>query len=143
MYYKLDWPEGEITFEAPNREIYKFEGFLQLGGGAARHIGAIADTAPAKARRERKPGASPEHVHLTSDTSDHEKLEEALSRRQDGDVEGSEALPGNVRRGLTTENLLLRGCTLRNTGWVIGVVAYAGDSTKVRAIAAHSKLCLP
>jgi len=141
LYYKLDWPEGEITFEAPNREIYKFEGFLQLGGGAARHIGAIADTAPAKARRERKPGASPEHVHLTSDTSDHEKLEEALSRRQDGDVEGSEALPGNVRRGLTTENLLLRGCTLRNTGWVIGVVAYAGDSTKVQlnATGIHAK----
>lgn len=28
-------------------------------------------------------------------------------------------------------NLLLRGCTLRNTEWVVGIVAFTGDETKI------------
>ncbi|ODQ63352.1 phospholipid-translocating P-type ATPase [Nadsonia fulvescens var. elongata DSM 6958] len=32
---------------------------------------------------------------------------------------------------LTINNLLLRGCTLRNTKWVIGVVVATGDDTKI------------
>ncbi|CAO3595457.1 unnamed protein product [Absidia cylindrospora] len=32
---------------------------------------------------------------------------------------------------ITHNNLLLRGCVLRNTGWVIGIVAYTGDDTKI------------
>ncbi|AOA61897.1 Aminophospholipid translocase (flippase) [Komagataella phaffii CBS 7435] len=32
---------------------------------------------------------------------------------------------------ITNENVLLRGCALRNTKWVIGVVVYTGPETKV------------
>ncbi|KAI5809953.1 phospholipid-translocating P-type ATPase [Peziza echinospora] len=32
---------------------------------------------------------------------------------------------------VTINNLLLRGCTLRNTEWIIGVVAFTGDETKI------------
>ncbi|KAF7731918.1 hypothetical protein EC973_007749 [Apophysomyces ossiformis] len=32
---------------------------------------------------------------------------------------------------ITYNNLLLRGCVLRNTKWVIGVVVYTGDDTKI------------
>lgn len=38
--------------------------------------------------------------------------------------EGAKPVP------LDASNLLLRGCALRNTEWVIGVVAYAGADTK-------------
>ncbi|KAI9199832.1 uncharacterized protein BJ171DRAFT_462045 [Polychytrium aggregatum] len=33
---------------------------------------------------------------------------------------------------LTINQLLLRGCVVRNTEWIIGVVAYTGDDTKLR-----------
>ena len=32
---------------------------------------------------------------------------------------------------LSSENLLLRGSSLRNTDWVIGFVVYAGHQTKI------------
>lgn len=35
------------------------------------------------------------------------------------------------REAITNDNVLLRGCTLRNTKWVIGVVVYTGTETKI------------
>lgn len=32
---------------------------------------------------------------------------------------------------ITINNVLLRGCTLRNTKWAIGIVAFTGDDTKI------------
>ncbi|BFZ58522.1 phospholipid transporting ATPase [Savitreella phatthalungensis] len=32
---------------------------------------------------------------------------------------------------ISAETLLLRGCTLRNTAWVIGIVVFTGDDTKI------------
>ncbi|OWB54686.1 hypothetical protein B5S28_g539 [[Candida] boidinii] len=44
---------------------------------------------------------------------------------------------GDDRKGeianepVTINNLLLRGCTLKNTKWVVGVVVFTGDDTKI------------
>nr|XP_004658901.2 phospholipid-transporting ATPase VD [Jaculus jaculus] len=38
--------------------------------------------------------------------------------------------PNKDRVGLSKENLLLRGCTIRNTEAVVGIVVYAGHETK-------------
>lgn len=36
-----------------------------------------------------------------------------------------------MQEPVSINNLLLRGCTLRNTQWAIGVVAFTGDETKI------------
>lgn len=40
--------------------------------------------------------------------------------------------PGiEMSEAVSINNLLLRGCTLRNTDWAIGIVAFTGDDTKI------------
>lgn len=40
---------------------------------------------------------------------------------------------------LNSENILLRGSSLRNTEWVIGFVAYAGHQTKIMMNSSNAK----
>lgn len=42
-----------------------------------------------------------------------------------------ELINADEKESVNNENVLLRGCTLRNTKWAIGVVVYTGDETKV------------
>lgn len=42
-----------------------------------------------------------------------------------------EAEPKEMAEPVGINNLLLRGCTIRNTEWVLGVVAFTGDDTKI------------
>ncbi|CAI5759985.1 unnamed protein product [Candida verbasci] len=68
------------------------------------------------------------------------KADELIDRSFQIDSEGPHAnlysYQGNLRyrdsqEPITINNLLLRGCTLRNTKWVIGIVAFTGDDTKI------------
>lgn len=40
-------------------------------------------------------------------------------------------LPDGSKESLTTDQLLLRGCTLRKTPWVVGVAVSVGYDTKI------------
>eukprot|EP00931_Biecheleriopsis_adriatica_P065519 TRINITY_DN40033_c0_g1_i1.p1 TRINITY_DN40033_c0_g1~~TRINITY_DN40033_c0_g1_i1.p1 ORF type:complete len:1132 (+),score=166.07 TRINITY_DN40033_c0_g1_i1:42-3398(+) len=40
--------------------------------------------------------------------------------------------------GISMNNFLLRGCELENTAWIIGLICYTGDLTKVRLNAAET-----
>ena len=46
--------------------------------------------------------------------------------------EGRLELAGGKKIPLGPRNVLLRGCTLRQTDWVVGVVIYAGAETKIQ-----------
>jgi len=37
----------------------------------------------------------------------------------------------NERLPLDASNFVLRGCSIRNTGWVVGVCLYSGHDTKI------------
>jgi len=43
---------------------------------------------------------------------------------------------------LSSENILLRGSSIRNTGWVIGIAVYTGHQTKVMMNASKPKFKL-
>lgn len=47
------------------------------------------------------------------------------------DRRNPEAEPKEMAEPVGINNLLLRGCTVRNTEWVLGVVAFTGEDTKI------------
>lgn len=47
------------------------------------------------------------------------------------DPKAPEKVGTPMEEPVSINNLLLRGCTLRNTDWIIGVVAFTGDETKI------------
>jgi len=47
------------------------------------------------------------------------------------DAKSPEAEPEIKAEPVSIENLLLRGCNLKNTDWVIGVVVFTGQETKI------------
>ena len=46
---------------------------------------------------------------------------------------------GDEQISLSAENLLLRGSSLRNTDWIIGVVVYTGHDTRIMRNSVGSK----
>ena len=47
------------------------------------------------------------------------------------DSKDPEAAPKEMAEPVGINNLLLRGCTLRNTDWIVGIVAFTGEETKI------------
>lgn len=55
----------------------------------------------------------------------------AVVRWQQYDPRDPQAPPKEMAEPIGINNLLLRGCTLRNTEWILGVVAFTGEETKI------------
>ncbi|CRK21572.1 hypothetical protein BN1723_019369, partial [Verticillium longisporum] len=45
--------------------------------------------------------------------------------------DGFDSEPHNMVEPITIDNMLLRGCNLRNTDWALGIVMFTGHDTKI------------
>ena len=54
-----------------------------------------------------------------------------VARWYDRDINSPQMDPDIKAEPVSIENLLLRGCNLKNTDWVIGAVVFTGEETKI------------
>ena len=97
---------GLLTVEPPNADLHHFKGRLALAGGGGE---AGGDPAPTATPAAPLPPSSPTTAAAT--------------------------IPSRVVP-VTINEVLLRGCTLKNTGAVLGVVVYTGADTRIQRNAA-------
>ncbi|KIW20668.1 hypothetical protein PV08_01245 [Exophiala spinifera] len=55
----------------------------------------------------------------------------AVAKWQQFDPRNPDAPPREMAEPISINNLLLRGCSLKNTEWVLGVVVFTGQETKI------------
>lgn len=75
----------------------------------------------------------PPNTHLYSFNATINVVQSTISTMQGYDLEAKMAVASefSFKLPVTIDELLLRGCTLRNTDWVIGVVVYTGEDTRL------------
>ncbi|KAI8643221.1 hypothetical protein BD408DRAFT_401981 [Parasitella parasitica] len=66
---------------------------------------------------------------ISSDDTDDEDIDDFHTISSDGTDE--EQVSHEKTEAITGSSMLLRGCVLRNTGWVIGLVLFTGNETKI------------
>lgn len=139
-----------LTCPQPNDKLYKFSGNMAIGAKAVE--GALADAAAlleaggadeGRGAEGPAPGAGgamppvPLGVGASAAGSVADASAVAMSTPRGRDDAGEALGKGDAAVSLEGvhpvdyQNMLLRGCTLRNTGWVLAVVVYTGRQTKV------------
>ena len=111
--------DARVECEAPNNQLYKFEG--KLVGVAA----GVTEKVDAAATAGIEPAANDD------DDDDDDASKDAVApadvRRADGF--SPTFFPREIPLGV--DNVLLRGSTLRNTTWILGVVVFTGKDSKL------------
>ncbi|KAI7888933.1 uncharacterized protein EV154DRAFT_604382 [Mucor mucedo] len=67
---------------------------------------------------------------LQMDSAELETIDETIDS-DDDEEDGRERVSHEKTEAVTGNSVLLRGCVLRNTGWVIGLVLFTGNETKI------------
>lgn len=112
-----------IESEPPNANLYSYNGVLKWKV-------ENNDLVRTETTRRRQASASLsssaaelETIGESSTISSEEEEDDEYDNRRNVSHEKTEAVTGN--------SLLLRGCVLRNTAWVIGLVLFTGNETKI------------
>eukprot|EP00834_Sanchytrium_tribonematis_P006644 NODE_509_length_6670_cov_0.463856.p1 type:complete len:1053 gc:universal NODE_509_length_6670_cov_0.463856:3825-667(-) len=100
--------DGYIESELPNNSLYTFDGTLRY-----------------KLNKELEGGQINEHGILTPDGHNNPRIA-TLNRSKP-----SNNRDGHMECPLGPEQMLLRGCQLRNTKWIQGMIIFTGHETKL------------
>jgi phospholipid-translocating ATPase len=109
-----------LECEPPHPNIYQFNGVMRWNIERP----AIVDDKEDGGDKIGLDGTEPNAYHETG-------LDAGESSSSNGSHEVAGSVSHQKTEAITHNNLLLRGCVLRNTGWVIGMVAYTGNDTKI------------
>ncbi|KAI8997635.1 hypothetical protein BDB01DRAFT_846265 [Pilobolus umbonatus] len=105
-----------IDSEPPHANLYTYNGVLKW------KIDVTSTNSPVDSSIAIQEGIKEERSAQDRDSEDTESGSED-SLEEDVSHEKTEAITGS--------SLLLRGCVMRNTGWVIGLVLFTGNETKI------------
>ncbi|WPG97365.1 phospholipid-transporting atpase dnf1 [Acrodontium crateriforme] len=111
-------PDGACYVETKN-----LDGETNLKVRSALHSGTKIKRARDCERTRFTLESEPPHANLYAYSG--------VVRWDQHDKNHSDSPPQQMAEPVGINNLLLRGCTVRNTEWVLGVVAFTGDDTKI------------
>ena len=124
--------EGTLTCDLPNDNLEFFTGTLTLPSGAkvsrSGNETLLGRTASSFERSRLFFPSTISRVHLSS----HQNGTPVKSHHLQVRFQSNEVEWNRTQVSLSAKNLLLRGCMLRQTEWVVGVVVYAGAETKIQ-----------
>lgn len=122
-----------IESEPPHASLYSYNGVLKWKV-------ENNDLIRTETTRRRQNGSTDEGLVMTSESSEETTVEldtinEAVNNNDGYDSnetdEDEEEVSHEKTEAITASSVLLRGCALRNTGWVIGMVLFTGNETKI------------
>lgn len=111
-------PDGGCYVETKN-----LDGETNLKVRQALHCGARVRRARDCEKAQFSLESEPPHANLYSYSG--------VVRWQQQDTGNTGAPPLEMAEPISINNMLLRGCTVRNTEWVLGIVIFTGDETKI------------
>ena len=111
-------PDGACYVETKN-----LDGETNLKVRSALHSGGKVKRARDCERTSFTLESEPPHANLYSYSG--------VIRWPQRDPKNPDAAPKEMAEPVSINNMLLRGCTLRNTEWIVGVVAFTGEETKI------------
>ncbi|KAG0328796.1 hypothetical protein BGZ99_004460 [Dissophora globulifera] len=122
---------GKITTEMPNERLARLDGRIKV-----RYDGAVFNVETLESRerhhqQQRRPMNEKSGREVNRDTSSNALDSIASSRGQSGVTRSQPKKKVDEVAPVTMSNVALRGCWLKNTEWVYGVVLYAGVDTKM------------
>lgn len=111
-------PDGACYIETKN-----LDGETNLKVRQALHCGQKVKRARDCEKTDFTIESEPPHANLYSYSG--------VVRWNQHDIRDPSAPPAAMAEPISINNLLLRGCTVRNTEWVLGVVVFTGEETKI------------